>query len=104
MLGVPEIATIRAALLYWQEEICPHGAAAGKQYLEETSCQPLSVDEIDRLRAYLTGGVRYAILDPAEDRLLDARVWASPEEALTEAGGHLVVTVLIPPPAPTTPS
>ena len=96
MLGRPEIETMRAALLYWQEEISPHGEAAARPYLEGAAARALSAPEIDLLRTNLASSVRYAACDPLGQRLLGTELWGSPEDAAVAAGGHTVAIVLMP--------
>jgi hypothetical protein len=57
-----ELATLLAALLYWKEELCPHGPDIMRPYLaclELAHLEPLAAGEIDRLSARLR-----ALLDP----------------------------------------
>ena len=52
MLTPREAANILAALLYWQEEMCPHAAAVTRPYFETLDLadfEPLSASEIDKL-------------------------------------------------------
>jgi hypothetical protein len=56
MLTVREAATILAALLYWQEEMCPHDPAVMRPYFETLNLGefvPLSANEIDELSVKL---------------------------------------------------
>lgn len=46
-LSDSERATVLAALRYWQDEMCPHGAAAYPEHFEEAT--PLTAGEIDAL-------------------------------------------------------
>ena len=62
-LSSRELATLLAALLYWQEEMCPHGREIMRPYFETLELQqfePLSAEEIRevsrRLRAGLDAG------------------------------------------------
>ena len=51
-----ETATILAALLYWREELCPHGAKIMRPYFKAVGLprvRPLSADEIVKLSARL---------------------------------------------------
>lgn len=57
-----ELATILAALLFWQEEMCPHGRDVMRPYFDDLELghfEPLTSDEITelsrRLRADLLG-------------------------------------------------
>ena len=56
MLTVRETATIVAALIYWREEMCPHGRAIMGPYFLTAGCDqftPLNRTEIARLSARL---------------------------------------------------
>ena len=56
MLSPQEAATILAALLYWQEEMCPHDPAVMRPYFETlglADLEPLSAAEISELSARL---------------------------------------------------
>lgn len=57
-----EIATIRAALLFWREEMCPHDPAIMQPYFETVGCSdiaPLTASELEnlseRLRSDISG-------------------------------------------------
>ena len=61
MFNQRETATLLAALLYWREEILPHGRAIMRPYyaaIGKPRCKPLTAAEIDalarRLRAQHT--------------------------------------------------
>jgi hypothetical protein len=88
MLTVRDLATVRAALRYWQEEICPHHAEIAKPYLRPHDVEPLSAVEIERLRERLgPQAVRYA-LDAGEAAMLaDVRLFTL-DEALRMAQGE----------------
>lgn len=47
MLTRRDLATVRAALRFWQEEICPHGAEAAQHYLRSSGVTPLDVPQSD---------------------------------------------------------
>ena len=52
MFTTRELATVIAALLFWREEMCPHGREVMRPYLaslELEHVEPLSADEIERL-------------------------------------------------------
>ena len=52
MLTLREAATILAALLYWREEIIPHGRTIMRPYFKHfklTRIKPLTADEIEQL-------------------------------------------------------
>ena len=61
MLTAQETATVLAALLYWREEMCPHGRAIMRPYFAHFKLArktPLNAQEIEqlceRLRASLS--------------------------------------------------
>jgi len=45
MITTRELATVRAALRFWQEEMCPHGQTAMQAYLDCDE-RPLSAAEV----------------------------------------------------------
>ena len=52
MFTLRELATILAALRFWQEEMCPHGHGIMRPYFEAVEMPgvvPLSAEELDRL-------------------------------------------------------
>jgi len=52
MLTTRETATILAALLFWREEMCPHGRTIMRPYFahfKRPRTRPLSAEEIDQL-------------------------------------------------------
>jgi hypothetical protein len=52
MLSPREAATLMAALLFWQEEMCPHDPAVMRPYFETLGLhdvEPLSLTEITQL-------------------------------------------------------
>jgi hypothetical protein len=69
MLDVRETATILAALLYWREEMCPHGREVMRPYLETLGLphvEPLSAEQIERLSERLQAHLR-ALGSPEAD-------------------------------------
>ena len=97
MITTRELATLRAALRYWQEEMCPHGADAMRPYFDQPEVEPLSSDEIDELRQPLATTVRYALWTGEADRLADTEMFTSAEAAIRAAeSGSQAVTVLLP--------
>ena len=99
MFGAQEIETIRAALLYWQEEMSPHADETGRPYFERAEVRPLLAADIDKLRAELASCVRYAIYEPVGQQLLSTVLWTTAEEAISQAGGKPIATVLLPSPS-----
>lgn len=91
-----ELAAIRAALLFWQEEMCPHGAALMRPYLEPAGVEPLAAAEIDSLRRVLRPeNVRYALYDAPSGRLVTTRLFTADEAALAAGEESVVVTVVL---------
>ncbi len=53
MISRQELQTICAALQFWEEEMCPHGAEAMKSYLPKTEHAALNTAQIQALRGRL---------------------------------------------------
>ena len=97
MLTRRETETIRAALQFWREEICPHGEATARPYLDADDVSPLNSDEVEKLRdQFARSAVRYAILTPDQNGLQDVALITSTEEAKGVAGEARVATVILP--------
>jgi len=98
VLTIRELATVQAALQYWKEEMCPHGANAMRPYLEPRQVEPLTATEIEELRQQFDPGtVRYAIYAPDAKRLAGTDLHITAERAKRAAGaGVHVATVLLP--------
>lgn len=99
MLNTREIATILAALRYWQEEMCPYGMAAMQFYLPPEEQTSLTADEIDqlsgRLVIVLIDGVRYAVCDPSGSTLLDLRIFRTADQAAAAIAANGIVATLL---------
>jgi hypothetical protein len=99
MLTERELATVRAALRFWQEEICPHSAEIARAYLEPDDVQPLSAVQIERLREMLDPrAVRYALYafhGDVADVLADARLLSADEVRKMAQGELRVATVIL---------
>lgn len=94
MLTSRELATLRAALRYWQEEICPHGPAAARLYLDSPASVPLTSTEVRRLRdRFRSGRVRYCRCRRARSYVLQGPLFRSTRRARP---GEAVATVLLP--------
>jgi hypothetical protein len=97
MLTPRELATLRAALLFWKEEMCPHDASLVRPYFDTPVVESLSASEIDQLRVLLDQAfVRYANYDATTDTLATAQLLATPAEALRAWGAAQIATVLLP--------
>ena len=93
MLADRELATIRAALAYWRDEMTPHGIEPQAPYFDQEGPEPLSGGEIEQLRARLREDVvQYArTVDARSLRLL------SRQEAVAAASaGENLLLVLAP--------
>ena len=72
LLNSPELATIRAALLYWREEICPHGSESAALYFDDPRVAPLAADEVEQLRRKFDAAqIRYDVCDAVEQRHIE---------------------------------
>jgi hypothetical protein len=96
MLTPRHVATLRAALLFWQEEMCPHGQEAMQPYLESSGLEPLSEEETADVRDRLSSNVCYAVYDPARERLDGTELFLDISEAELAAGGQMLATVILP--------
>ncbi|HEV7280415.1 MAG TPA: hypothetical protein VGN57_09410 [Pirellulaceae bacterium] len=93
MLADRELATIRAALAYWRDEMTPHGTEAQAPYFGQELIVPLTEAEIERLRERCDPrNVRYARSASA-----DALQQLSREEADAVADTGETVLVVIGP-------
>lgn len=60
MLQPIHLATIQAALRFWADEMCPHGAYAMRPYLRPAGVEILLAEEVHRLASLLApSSVRY---------------------------------------------
>ena len=50
MLTARHVATVRAALLFWEEEMAASPPAFMRPFLDPPEMEPLSVDEVQELR------------------------------------------------------
>lgn len=66
MLTTRHLAIIRAALLFFDEEMSPHGLEVASPYFEEPLEEELAIDEVRQLWELLaTVELRYACCDTA---------------------------------------
>ena len=96
MLTERQVATLQAALLYWQEEMCPHGESGMRPYLESPGLEPLSAAETAELCDQLKHNVCYAVYDSAKERLAGSELFQECQEAQLAAGSLTVAAVLLP--------
>lgn len=95
MLTIRHIETMRAALLYWQQEMASHDDSAWGSYLE-ADIRPLTASEIEELRGNLATRVRFALLDGPTGCLVGNELWGSPDEVPATTGELAVATVVLP--------
>jgi hypothetical protein len=98
MLTSRQLATIRAALRYWQEEMCPHGAPAMRPYLGSQEIEPLDATELAQLRRrFLPAAIRYALYQRKSRELLSRQLFTTAKAAAEQIKQHLsLATVLLP--------
>lgn len=93
-ITTPELATVRAALKYWQEEMCPHPTAIQEPYFDDPVKDFLSPQTIEQLRESLqANAVRYAVWDPLTEKLAGLELFDSPDHLVDDSDSE-VVTVL----------
>ena len=99
MLNARALATILAALQYWQEEMGPHGLAAMHCYLPPGQQSPLTADAINELRQelaiLLVQGVRYVLCDPTGSTLRDTRIFPTAEQAAAAQAADTIIAMLL---------
>lgn len=82
MLTTRQLALLRAALLFFEEEMTPHGPELSEPYFEEPLPEPLTAAEVRQLRDALRRCVlRYARLNRTATRLRHRELFSSVEEA-----------------------
>ena len=98
MLTMRELATLRAALLFWKEEMGPHGKQVMQPYFEGLSVETLSNLEVEQLRSQFQPAlVRYAQLDNDKQQLVNGQLLVHAADALDAWGTKThVATVLLP--------
>jgi hypothetical protein len=98
MLTWRELATLRAALLFWKEEMCPDGDKFMQSYFDGPAVEPLSALDVEQLRAQLDPAfVRYAHFDVVKQQLVDGQLLTTPTDALlTWYAEAYVATVMLP--------
>jgi hypothetical protein len=98
MLTASQLATVRAALRYWEEEMGPHDVEVMRPYLDPPDIEPLSRDELRQLRdRFDPQSIRYAVYDSDRESLAGTDLFVDCDEALQRAGtDDDAVTVLLP--------
>ncbi len=99
MLTPNHLATIRAALQYWEDEICPHGADAMQPYFDNPDAVPLSANETTQLRSILQDRfLRFVIYAPDRTIISSPTIFETSGEAERQAAPEEgIAAVLLPP-------
>jgi hypothetical protein len=100
VLTKSHLAVLRAALQYFDDELCPHGRDVMRPYFDEEPTSEWTSREIRELRAYLRDcELRYAAYSPAAERLIGSTLSRSANAVLPSAADPTcrVVTVILPP-------
>lgn len=95
MLTKRDLATVRAALLYWREEIAIHEPEVALPYLEDRSLRPLECDEVEQLRGRFQN-VRFVAYDRQLDTLLSQEFLRSMREEELLSKDDAIATVILP--------
>jgi len=95
MLTPRELSTVRAALRYWEEEMCPHGEMAMRPYLDRPNHPPLTANQVTQVRQALVDSVRYAAYDPQGNQI-QGELISDYEQARKAAGDPILATVILP--------
>ena len=97
MLTQRQLATLRAALQFWREEICPHGEVAARPYLETSAIAPLTSDEVNELRdRFDPTNLRYALFSTDQGSLTESTLFSTLEEAEILAADGRIATIILP--------
>jgi hypothetical protein len=93
-----QLAVLRAALQFFDEELGPHGVNAMQPYFDEPPDGGISRSELEKLRDVLrTCEIRYACCDVTGTQVTHTGLYASAEIARSYAVDHVdqVATVLL---------
>ena len=100
MLTLHDLAVLRAAVTYFDEELGPHGIEAMRPYFADPVPETWSTRDLARLRQFLrTCQLRYVACDQASLELVDTKLYetVSKLQALFGSQDCRVVSVLINP-------
>ncbi len=89
------VAVIRAALLFWQEEISIHEPGVGYSYWEDQPFDPLSPDEVAELRRHIRF-VKYVRVDPETGSLSTTDLLSAADVAASAIPPRQVAIVILP--------
>jgi hypothetical protein len=97
MLSDLELATVRAALRYWREEICPSGSGAAAPYFGQPTDAVLSESEVRELEQRLADlHIRYVAVETATEQVVSGTLIRDREAAQQlVASGVQICTVLL---------
>lgn len=98
MLTERDLAVLEAALMFFDEEMTPHGPAASAPYFGRTMVPPLGRDEVRRLRQRLRFlDLSYLCYEANTGRITSAFLFADAADAKasTRNSSALVGTVLL---------
>ena len=86
MLTQPQLAVLRAALQFFDEELGPHGVNAMRPYFDEPPNKEISRSDLAQLRDMLrTCEVRYVCCDLAGTQVIRTGLYASAEVTVNPA-------------------
>ncbi|AMV19206.1 hypothetical protein [Planctomyces sp. SH-PL14] len=98
MLTSRDWAVLRAALMFFDEEMSPHGAEAYRPYLPKRLRPELASAEVADLRHRLSAArVRFLCCDSTATQAVSTRLFRqlSQAEAIATAAGGQVATILV---------
>lgn len=99
MLTKSDLALIRAALLFFDEEMSPHGIEVMRPYFDETPVREFVDGEIRRLRDCLQScTLAYVGCDPATMTLATTEPFLDLEVSNPEHQSAEIATILFPSP------
>lgn len=100
MLTKADLAVLRAALRYFDEELGPHGLRVMRPYFDKKPTRRWTSQDLRGLRGYLRDcEVRYAAFAPAADQLTDLTLYRTATHVLRAVRdpSYQVVTVVLAP-------
>ncbi|MHC2068147.1 hypothetical protein ACYFX5_11780 [Bremerella sp. T1] len=97
MLNERHLATIRAALRYWHDEMASHDHTLSKPYFQELDAEPLNPEEVSELiRTLESTTIRPVVIDARTGQMIDnsARVCQEEDESPGNAEQPLEAALL----------
>lgn len=86
MINERHLATIRAALRYWHDEMASHDQTLSRPYFREHEAEPLNSDEVlELIRTLELTIIRPVMLDARTGRLIENGPWISQKEVGSQA-------------------